>query len=144
MNYEQCLEQVETLEIIKNLHGEDKEVITKNIADFIYRSYQRKKIDAEYLNKIAESLLSVSRGDEEEPEYNLNSNLLLKCEVLKEELLPWAKRLRRRYFRSAKAPFSNYEAAVQWVIKTYYPNEPPIIGPRYTRYIVPQSERSTN
>ncbi len=120
MEYEICLEVAQKLEVIKERHLQNTPVV-KVLADLICRYGI---CDLPYLNKMAESLLTVGDSRIEEPSFQLTPESLLRTELLSEDLAPWVQSLRKKLFGKVEAPFKSYDSAAQWIIKHEAPMSP--------------------
>ncbi len=107
------MELAENLEAIKTHHLQSSPVVM-NLADLI-NTYEI--TDLTFLNRLVESLLASNSGLQQDFNFQITPESLLRTELLSEDLAPWAKSLRMKLFGKPEAPCDSYDSAVNWMKK---------------------------
>jgi hypothetical protein len=113
MQYELCLELAMGLDTVKRYHLRNSPVV-KSLANLMH---EYEIYDLELLNEVAESLLSVNNQRSEDALPDMTPQELFDAEILKDEIYPWVRDIRKAVFGKEDVPFPTRESAIEWLTK---------------------------
>lgn len=110
MDFETCLDVVNGLEAIKrySLRGSPEAEVVARLM------YKYQILEPVHLDTIVESL-SAAFSKAKEAIIEITPAGLLQADIITQEISPWVKELRRKWFMKEEAPFSGYEEALDWL-----------------------------
>ena len=123
MNYDLSLELARNLETVKKYKLKNSPVVTL-LANLICKHQVN---DLELLNEVAESLVSVNAGKNEDNAQYIAQEItpqdILDAEILTKEILPLVNEIRKDVFGKKEIPFPNRESTLKWLSKYALSNQ---------------------